>query len=61
MKRIISICFAIFLISSTASIQSCSRKSGCQYNDTKADTNRKGELKTKGGSSTLFPKKMKKG
>lgn len=61
MKKIISLCFAIVLISASTSFQSCNRKSGCQYNDTKAETNRKGELKTKRGSTSLYPKKMRKG
>ena len=61
MKKIISICFAILLVSLSTSFQSCSRKSGCQYNDTKASTNRKGELKTRKGNTSLYPKKMKRG
>ncbi len=57
MKRIISIVLSLALFTATTSFQSCSRKSGCQY-DTKPKTNRKGELKGKRGKTKLFPKKM---
>lgn len=40
---------------------SCSRKTGCPANENvHVKPNRKGELPTKGGSSSLFPKKMQK-
>jgi len=58
MKRIISIVLSLALLIASISTQSCSRKSGCPYNNTKPKTNRKGELKGKRGKTKLFPKKM---
>lgn len=61
MKKLILLAFALTLASSTATLSSCSRKSGCPaYESTKAPTNRKGELSTKRGNSNLFPKNMRK-
>lgn len=57
MKRIISIVLSLALLVATINLQSCNRKSGCQY-DTKPKTNRKGNLKNKKGKTKLFPKKM---
>jgi hypothetical protein len=40
---------------------SCSPKTGCPVTETtKVKTNRKGELKTKSGSTHLFPKHMRR-
>jgi len=57
MKRIISIVLSLALLVAITNLQSCNRKSGCQY-ETKPKTNRKGELKGKRGKTKLFPKKM---
>ena len=49
----------LFLLASSLSF-SCSRKSGCPaYENVHAKPDRKGNLSTKGGSSNLFPKKMR--
>lgn len=52
----------LFLFSIMLTTPACSRKSGCPANENlQANKNRKGELKrSKGGSSSLFPKKMAK-
>ncbi len=61
MKRLVFLLFVALLTVSTSSLASCSRKSGCPaYDSAKADTNRKGELSTKRGKSSLFPKDMRK-
>ncbi len=40
---------------------SCNRKAGCPANEQlHTQSNRKGQLSTKRGSSNLFPKKMRK-
>ncbi len=66
MKRLVFLLLMIIFALSGATLSSCSRKSGCPvYESTKAPVNRKGELSTRGGNSSLFPKsmtkKMKKG
>jgi len=41
-------------------LSSCSRKTGCPANETvHTKTTRKGELSTKRGKSSLFPKNMR--
>lgn len=61
MKKLVLLLFVCSLFATSASLSSCSRKSGCPaYESAKAPTNRKGELSTKGGSSNLFPKNMRK-
>lgn len=62
MKSVISgmltVAMVLFL---AASYTSCSPKSGCPaYESAKVQTNRKGELPTKRGKSSLFPKDMRK-
>ncbi len=55
----VAMCFALLLSSGLSS--SCSRKTGCPVNENvHVKPNRKGELPTKGGSSNLFSKKMRK-
>lgn len=52
--------FAFFALTSTTT-SSCSRKSGCiTAENAQVKTNRKGDLPSKGGSSQLFPKKMRR-
>ncbi|MCB0525524.1 MAG: hypothetical protein KDC86_13470 [Saprospiraceae bacterium] len=61
--KISRIIFAIILlIASTATTPSCSKKSGCPANESlKPKTNKNGTFKkSKGSSSDLFPKKMRK-
>ncbi len=61
MKKLVLLLFVCSLVVGSATLGSCSRKSGCPaYDSTKAPTNRKGELSTKGGNSNLFPKNMRK-
>jgi len=61
MKRLVLLLFLLVFVAGSATMTSCSRKSGCPaYDSAKAPTNRKGELSTKGGSSNLFPKKMRR-
>ena len=53
----------IALIFTVALTQACgSNKEGCPINEDarKAETNRKGELSTRGGNSNLFSPKMRK-
>lgn len=56
--------FGLFLISFMIfTTQSCgSNKEGCPINEDarQAETNRKGELSTRGGKSNLFSPKMRK-
>lgn len=52
--------FSALLILMGISTTSCNRGYGCPAVDTQVKTNRKGKLPSKGGSSTLFPKKMRK-
>jgi hypothetical protein len=54
---IITMLGLLLQISATA----CSRKSGCPaYDSLKASVNKKGELSTKSGKYSLFPKDMQK-
>lgn len=49
------------IIAVTVLGSACSPKTGCPVTETtKAKTNRKGELKTKSGSTHLFPKHMRR-
>lgn len=55
--------FLFFLFLGFSGLQSCgSNKEGCPINEDarQAETNRKGELSTKGGRSNLFSPKMRK-
>jgi hypothetical protein len=62
MKRFCYFLLFVLLFATTLPTQSCSRKSGCPaYETTKTKTKRGGELRTKRGSSNLFPKKMRRG
>ena len=62
MKKLVPLLLIAAIVLSAGTFSACSRKSGCPaYESTKAPTNRKGELSTKGGSSSLFPKSMNKG
>lgn len=44
----------------TTTQTSCKTKEGCPTNEYTAKTNKKGDFKSRGGSSQLFPKKMRK-
>ncbi len=61
MKRLLLLfsCSAMLILMGI-STTSCSRGYGCPAVDTQVKTNRKGKLPSKGGSSTLFPKKMRR-
>ncbi len=59
MKRLVFLLFISIIVASATTLTSCSRKSGCPaYDSAKAQTDRKGELSTKRGKSSLFPKDM---
>ncbi|MDX1942231.1 MAG: hypothetical protein SFU99_16825 [Saprospiraceae bacterium] len=59
MKKLVFLLFMLIFAASTTTFVSCSRKSGCPaYDSAKAQTNRKGELSTKRGKSSLFPKDL---
>jgi|GEM_PF-289538 len=61
MKRIIFGLSLIFTLSILFTTTSCSRKSGCiTAENAQVKTNRKGELPTRRGKSSLFPKQMRK-
>lgn len=62
MKKVINFLIITALLSSSTIIfTACSQKSGCPaYDSLKAPVNRKGELSTKGGRSSLFPKDAQK-
>lgn len=61
MKRIIFGLSLIFALSILFTTTSCSRKSGCiTAENAQVKTNRKGELPTRRGKSSLFPKNMNK-
>jgi len=61
MKKLVLLILLFVFVCGSATMTSCSRKSGCPaYDSAKAPTNRKGELSTKGGNSNLFPKKMRR-
>ena len=56
-----SVSLFIVLLLGSGLYASCSRKTGCPANETvHVKPNRKGELPTKGGSTNLFSKKMRK-
>lgn len=61
MKKLIYLLSICLFIVAITSVQSCSSKSGCEYNNTKVETKRNGDLKTKRGKSRLYPKKMTRG
>jgi len=61
LKNLLIYSFLLLLFGVVSS--SCSKKTGCPMNDPDkvgAKTSKKGALSTKKGSSSLFPKKMKK-
>ncbi len=61
MKRLVFLLFITIFATAGTTLSSCSRKSGCPaYDSAKAQTNRKGELSTKRGKSSLFPKDMQR-
>lgn len=54
-------CLIAVLLLTIGISSSCSRKTGCPaYEEAHVKPNKKGKLPTKGGSSNLFPKKMRK-
>lgn len=62
LKSRLNISFLLFACLSFVVISqsSCKTKEGCPTNEYSAKTNKKGEFKSRGGSSQLFPKKMRK-
>ncbi|NRB46270.1 MAG: hypothetical protein HRU41_01260 [Saprospiraceae bacterium] len=61
MKRVILSLAFIFSMGIFFTTSSCSRKTGCPTaENVQVKTNRKGELPTRRGNSSLFPKQMRK-
>lgn len=61
MKKPVFLLFIAGLVAISTVNTACSRKSGCPaYESAKAPVNRKGELSTKPGKSSLFPPGMQK-
>ncbi len=60
-KLIFCLTMFLFLTLGGATFSACSPKVGCELNEGMGPkTNRKGELSTKRGDSSLFGKKMRK-
>lgn len=62
MKKWLPYSLLIVMLSALSPVllSSCSRKTGCpSYETVHTKTNRKGELSTKRGKSSLFPKNMR--
>ncbi|MEZ4986795.1 MAG: hypothetical protein R2795_17450 [Saprospiraceae bacterium] len=61
MRRFPLLFIVCLLLLAGSGLQSCSKKSGCPaIASTKVKTKRNGELSTKRGKSTLFPKDMQR-